>query len=132
MDLAPGLRKERNVTKHDRYIQKAIDVAGTSTYRWMLGSVIVNNGNVLSWATNKYRNPPSIDHYHATTHAEIAALRQCLQAARGGTVYVARVNNAGTPRLARPCFSCLEGLTAAGVSRIVFTTNLGTYEIERL
>lgn len=117
---------------HDRYIQRAVTLAGTSQYRWMLGSIIVNNGNVLSWSTNLYRNPPSVNHYHATTHAEMAALRQCLNAARGGTVYVARVNNAGDPRLARPCFSCIKGLTDAGIKRIVFTTNDGTWASERL
>jgi tRNA(Arg) A34 adenosine deaminase TadA len=61
-----------------RYIQRALDVASTSTYRWQLGAVIVNNGNVLSWAPNKFRNSPSINHEHATYHAEMAALRGCL------------------------------------------------------
>lgn len=98
----------------------------------MMGSVIVNNGNVLSWSTNRFRNHPSINHYHASYHAEMAALRKCLKAAKGGTVYIARVNNAGDPRLAKPCFSCLKGLTDAGVARIVFTNNEGTYDLERL
>lgn len=63
---------------HDRYIQRAIDVASTSEYRWRLGAVIVTNGNVLSWGVNKYRNEPHINHLHATVHAEVAALRRCL------------------------------------------------------
>ncbi len=117
---------------HDRYIQRAISVAGTSEYRWMLGSVIVKSGNVLSWATNKYRNPPWLDHLNATTHAEMAALRRCLPAARGGTIYIARVNNAGESRMARPCFSCMKGLTDAGLSCIVFTNAEGTWSLERL
>ncbi|MFN2638053.1 MAG: hypothetical protein ABR585_13600 [Gemmatimonadaceae bacterium] len=117
---------------HDRYIQRTIDIASTSTYRWQLGSLIVNNGNVLSWATNKFRNPPSLNHLHATTHAEMAALRQCLCAAKGGTIYVARVNRLGESRLARPCDACLNGLTLAGIRRIIYTTNDGTYQFERL
>lgn len=76
---APGFVIERVTMKsHDRYIQRALEVASTSLYRWQLGSVIVNNGNVLSWAPNKFRNPPSINHQHATYHAEMAALRGCL------------------------------------------------------
>jgi hypothetical protein len=74
-----GLRKRVTMFQsHDRYIQRAIDIASTSLYRWQLGSLIVNHGNVLSWATNKFRNPPWLDHLNATTHAEMAALRGCL------------------------------------------------------
>lgn len=63
---------------YDRYIRRAISVAATSVHRWQLGSVIVNNGNVLSVATNRFRNEPHIDHHNATYHAEMAALRRCL------------------------------------------------------
>jgi tRNA(Arg) A34 adenosine deaminase TadA len=75
----PGFFMERVTVKtHDRYIERAILVASTSEYRWQLGSVIVNNGNVLSSATNRFRNPPTINYLHATYHAEMAALRRCL------------------------------------------------------
>jgi tRNA(Arg) A34 adenosine deaminase TadA len=63
---------------HDRYIQRATKVASTSEYHWQLGAVIVNNGNVLSWAPNRFRNAPTVNHLNATYHAEMAALRGCL------------------------------------------------------
>ncbi len=63
---------------HDRYIQRALDLASKSEHRWQLGCLIVKNGNVLSKAVNKFRNPPHIDHRHASQHAEMAALARCL------------------------------------------------------
>ena len=79
MSGAPGFVIERVTMKsYARYIDRAIVIASTSTYRWQLGSIIVNNGNVLSWATNRFRNPPTINHLNATYHAEMAALRRCL------------------------------------------------------
>lgn len=68
---------------HTRYIERAISVASTSTYRWMLGAVVVNNGNVIGWATNRFRNRPDIDHLNATTHAEMAAIRGRLLSVKG-------------------------------------------------
>ncbi len=68
---------------HTRYIERAITVAATSSLRWQLGAIVVNNGNVLGWATNKYRNRPDIDHLNATTHAEMAAVRGCLLSIKG-------------------------------------------------
>lgn len=62
---------------HDRNIQRAIDVASMSEYRWQLGCVITKGGNILGLATNKYRNRPDIDHLNATRHAEMAALARC-------------------------------------------------------
>jgi len=68
---------------HRRYIKRALDVASTSTYRWQLGALVVNNGNVLGWSTNRFRNRPDIDHMNATTHAEMAVLRECLLSVKG-------------------------------------------------
>jgi pyrimidine deaminase RibD-like protein len=63
---------------HDRFIQRALDIASSSTHRWQLGCIIIRNGNVLSRAVNKFRNPPHIDHLNASQHAEMAALARCL------------------------------------------------------
>lgn len=120
------------MSNHDRHIQRAIDIAATSTQRWMLGSVITRNGNILSQSTNKFRNHPSINHRHASYHAEMAALRKCLRTARGGTIYIARTNNQGQARLARPCIRCMKGLLKAGVSTVIYTNGLEGYTIERL
>lgn len=118
------------MSRHDRWIDRALAVAGTSRYRWKVGAVVTGGARLLGCSPNKYRNPPWIDHDNATLHAEMAALARCSQV--GDTVYVARVNRQGEPRLAKPCDRCLYGLTAEGVRFIVFTTNDGTYTVKRL
>lgn len=70
---------------------------------------------------------------NATEHAEMAALRKgLLNSARGSTMYVARINSAGETRLARPCNRCMKRLYHAGVREVVYTTNDGSYKVERV
>lgn len=103
----------------------------TSEYRWRLGAVIVKGSNVLAVGVNSFRNPPFIDHLNATVHAEMAALKK-VRNIEGCTIYVARVNNSNIPRLARPCLSCYEHLSNAGIREIVYTTNSNSLGMERI
>ncbi len=68
---------------HTRFIERAITLAGTSEYRWQLGAVVVNNGNVIGWGINSFRNSPTVDYLNATTHAEMAAIRGRLLSIKG-------------------------------------------------
>jgi tRNA(Arg) A34 adenosine deaminase TadA len=52
--------------------------------------------------------------------------------AKGSTIYVARVNQTGAARMARPCPNCYEALLLAGVKKVVYTTNEGDYKIEKI
>jgi hypothetical protein len=52
--------------------------------------------------------------------------------AKGSTIYVARVNQTGDSRMARPCPNCYEALLLAGVKRVVYTTNDGGFKIEKI
>lgn len=52
--------------------------------------------------------------------------------AKGGTIYVARVNGAGDPRMARPCDNCYEVLADAGVRKIIYTANETFFKMERI
>jgi tRNA(Arg) A34 adenosine deaminase TadA len=111
-------------------------VAQTSEHsKWQLGAVMTRGSTFLGSAPNKFRNHPWINHFHATRHAEMQALRRCLlNSARGSTVYVARVDKMGQTRLARPCTQCMKSLYDAGVREVVYTTNegCGAYKIERV
>jgi tRNA(Arg) A34 adenosine deaminase TadA len=70
--------------RHDRHIKRAVEIAQTSEHeKWHLGAVIVKGSRVLSWAPNKLRNPPWINHLQSTRHAEIAALARCLLFSQG-------------------------------------------------
>ncbi|WP_371674245.1 hypothetical protein [Streptomyces sp. NBC_00289] len=103
-------------------INHAIKQALRSDCRHKLGAVVASGGRVLSSAPNRRRNSPSIDFRNATFHAEEAALRR-LRDAANATVYVARVDNRGVTRLARPCLRCQVMLLQAGVRRAYFTVS---------
>jgi tRNA(Arg) A34 adenosine deaminase TadA len=119
--------------RHEINIERAVKVALTSTYKWKLGAVVTNNGRVLGSSPNKFRNPPSVDHNHATTHAEIAALAKCYNITKNGIMYVARVDGFGRTRLARPCEMCKISLTLAGIRTIVYTNeHHDCFTIEKL
>ncbi|MCX5233271.1 deaminase [Streptomyces sp. NBC_00233] len=102
-------------------IDLAVRQALRSRCRYQVGAVLVAGNRVLAWSPNLRRNNPMIDFRHATFHAEEAVLRRANNPS-GAVIYVARVNRAGVPLMARPCPRCQEALTAAGVVRAHYTT----------
>ena len=124
---------EPSMSRHDRLIEQAMRVAQTSQHKkWQLGAVMTRGSKFLSSAPNKFRNHPWINHLHATRHAEMEAIRKCLNGTRGATIYVARADKDGLPRMARPCSRCMKELYLAGVREVVYTTDDGSYRIERV
>lgn len=124
---------EPRMSRHDRLIEQAIRVALTSQHKkWQLGAVLVRGSTFLSSAPNKFRNHPWVNHLHATRHAEMEAIRKCLNGTRGATIYVARVDKDGHPRMARPCPRCMKELYLAGVREVVYTVDDGSYRVERV
>ena len=119
-----------------RYIQLAARQAGNSqSPRFRLGAILVRSGRVLSTGSNRLKNTPSdlIPRSAWSTHAEEDCLKQLPDHSRGRrlTLYVTRVNRTGDLRLARPCQRCWGSAVAAGVSRIVYSTNTGI-AVERI
>lgn len=111
----------------------AMNVAKTSKHeKWQLGAVLTRGSTFLSSAPNKFRNPPWVNHLQATRHAEMEAVRKSLNGTRGTTIYVARADKNGLPRMARPCHRCMKGLYLAGVREVVYTTDDGSYAVERV
>lgn len=110
-----------------------MQVAKTSRHeKWQLGAVLTRGSTFLSSAPNKFRNPPWVNHLHATRHAEMEAVRKSLNGTRGSTIYVARMDRNGQARMARPCNRCMTELYYAGVREVVYTTDDGSYKIERV
>ncbi len=107
-----------------RYLDLAVQQAARSACRYRVGAVWAKGGRVLARSANRYRNTPRIDFRHATFHAEEMLLRRARHH-RGGEVYVARVNRAGHPQLARPCPRCQYALAASGITRAHYTTPTG-------
>jgi deoxycytidylate deaminase len=92
------------------------------------GAVIVRGGSVLSVGVNTGRNHPTVFDNSAemslfsSVHAESMALRIARRTV-GATMYIARVNKQGVPRLSRPCNRCFIELLQAGIKEIVYTVN---------
>lgn len=101
--------------KDQKFLDMAMGVALTSDCRMKHGAVVVKHGHVLGFSANLWRNnPKNVDPEFCSVHAEIAALRKAGMPKKA-TVYVARVNNHGEPRLSKPCPNCqevLDGLKA--------------------
>lgn len=119
--------------RHERLVEMALRVAMTSKHhKWQLGAVLTRGSTFLSSAPNKYQNPPWINFLHASRHAEMETLRKSLNGTRGTTIYVARADKDGLPKMARPCGRCMAELYEAGVREVVYTTDDGSYKIERV
>src|SRR5689334_7184345 len=89
-----------------RFLQMAMGVALTSKCKFQHGAVVVLHGRVRGFAPNVQKNDPLyVDHRHSQIHAEIAAMKKAGWP-RKATIYVARVNGEGEPRLSKPCATC--------------------------
>lgn len=94
----------------------------TSTYRFRMGALLVKSGRVLGGDVNIPKITPSTPPNRVSTHAEIRVLKNTRNV-KGATLYVARLRSQDIPALARPCSWCMQEIIAAGISRVVFTTN---------
>ena len=117
-------------------IRHARKQAERSTFRQRLGAVITKGDRVLSSACNELRYNRNVPQkFPESLHAEAAAVAKLLKDQRlhdlaGSTIYVCRINRAGTSRLAWPCLECYNLLKAVGVRKIVYTTSNGSTATE--
>ena len=122
------------ISNKDRnFLERAGLVAALSTERQRHGCVITRGGSVLAVGVNTFRNHPntvSNPSEESSFHAEVNAIRSVVNGVAGATAYVARVNRAGQIRMSMPCIRCYRALEAAGIKRVVWTTN--TDEIEEI
>ena len=57
-------------------------------------------------------------------HAEVDAIRQsvrCKAELAGSTMYIARVDRKGLPRLAKPCIGCRRAIISFGIREVEWT-----------
>lgn len=122
LNLDPLSRSQRS------FLNLAMRAAESSDCHQRHGAIVVRSGSVLSIGTNKWRNDIStagILHDEGRSkdisiHAEVDALSR-VNNPRGATIYVARVNRTGKPRLSKPCPDCAKALREAGISKVVYT-----------
>lgn len=111
-------------------ITLARSVAQSSLSKHRHGAVLTRGGNVISTGFNKDRNDPRLcspEHIlqHCSTHAEASAIMQAGPAARGSVLYVVRVNKKSKLLNSRPCPRCWDAIRAAGVRKVVYSTDEG-------
>lgn len=122
------LDEPRLSRRQQSFLNLAMKIAEPSECNHRHGAVIVRGGSVLSVGLNKWRNEVAlVEQLHkdgrsanVSVHAEIDALSRVADP-RGATIYIARVNRTGDPRLSKPCGACSKALKEAGVSKIVYT-----------
>jgi len=106
--------------RDERFLTLAMGYALQSQCKFRHGAVVVRHGKVLGGSSNLWKNDPAfVDPKHCQIHAEIAALKKAGWPRRA-TVYVARINGSGTPRLSKPCANCQEVLDSLK-SKVVWT-----------
>ncbi|MFJ5220982.1 hypothetical protein ACIP98_40815 [Streptomyces sp. NPDC088354] len=107
-------------------IELALRQAKSSRCRHKMGAVLAAGRRIRAASPNLRRNNPAVDFHNATFHAEEAVLRRTGNAA-GSSIYVARVNAAGIPMLAKPCPRCQTALLAARIARVYYTVDATTF-----
>lgn len=128
------------MSRHQRLIGKAIDLASTSEYRWRHGAILARGSKIIASSVNKVRNSPLIDPDNATFHAEEMVIREYCRIVGVSylhpmdldeyTLYIARVNAHDEPVISRPCEKCMNNMEYFGIRDFVYTNELGGFSIE--
>lgn len=117
--------------KQRKMLNLAAKVAETSELSQQHGAVIVKSGRVISVGVNKWRNKafvvmthpyPNPDSLSLSYHAEVDALNRAGDALNGAIIYIARINTGKEHKFSRPCKNCMRAIHAAGIKKIVYTT----------
>lgn len=111
--------------RDEAYLSVATYLASTSPCRMKHGAVIARGSSVIATGVNKERNHPTVvssEHIksHCSVHAEVDALKKA-KSVKGATIYIARVNKRGQPRMSRPCDQCYNQIIESGIKKIVYT-----------
>jgi deoxycytidylate deaminase len=86
-----------------------------------LGAVIVRGNKVVSIGCNKYKTNPKSPHPYKHLHAEVMAIMKSNGLCRDAEMYIYREGKDGTPRMSRPCKSCMAAIKENGIKKIYYT-----------
>lgn len=125
------------------YINLSLDLAAKSTYRFRLGAVITSGGRVKGSGYSKYKNTPGNMHEDhvkkCSVHAEMDALRDFSNSnffnkspLKRATIFVARLDKAAHPVLAKPCSRCTSTLLHSGITKFIWTIDESRCGISRV
>jgi tRNA(Arg) A34 adenosine deaminase TadA len=113
-------------------LNKCIKMAHESYDRkYKMCAIIVDKkNNVLSVGFNSYEKSSPLQKKYSEkfgnshkiyNHAEINAISKIPYGKTPSAIYVARVNNFGEPRLAKPCSVCRKAIDDLKIENIYFT-----------
>jgi deoxycytidylate deaminase len=106
-----------------KFIKIAIREAAKSDHRQHhMAAVLIKGGNIIS-----------VGHNSGHLHGEHTCLNRAWRTdVSGSTVLVVRVRRNGTLGMAKPCPLCMQRLVQAGIKKVTYSTNSGTFETMKL
>lgn len=113
----------------DRMLRYAVKYAAISTNtRAQVGAVLFKGNKLISGAWNDTRKThPASPYRFKAIHAEFGALLANYKIdVVGSTMFVARIDQSGKLKIAKPCSLCEELVLAAGVRKIYYTDRDGS------
>ena len=113
-----------------------------STYAFQHFSGIYKNGKPLCHGSNNLRNSYNGKCICYSTHAEMDVLYKLLRLHKARpfeefmdlsdyTIVVARISRDGSIKNSRPCNQCLDTMIKYRIKKILYSTDLGTFESEK-
>lgn len=114
------------------HLNRAIDLAHSSSMRQRHGAVIAQGRRILSVGINTFRNNPNIvtnPKKESSRHAEVSAIGN-LSFDYDVTMFVARINKQGTPVNSEPCNNCKVALLKAGITSVIYTVLDGYAKVD--
>ena len=101
-------------------------------------AAITKKGDIIGLGRNSMKSHPFQARYSRNEesiylHAETAALLDAInngQDPSGGVMHVIRRLRDDTLGLARPCSGCMKALDAYGISRVIYSNEVGSYSVE--
>jgi tRNA(Arg) A34 adenosine deaminase TadA len=102
-------------------------IAATSHHRLHLHGAVLERGGVIIAVGINQDEVKSPKHSHFSTHAEVAAIIKAGEAARGATLYVARVKKSKAA-MSKPCPNCQLAIKIAGIRKVFYSIDGDNWE----
>lgn len=116
-----------------KIVQAGLRAAQSAQHRQhRMGAVVVQGRKIISVGRNLCKTHSRSKGPYQQVHAETHALSQAGTAAFGGTLVVVRRKADGSLGISKPCKSCVEAATKAGIRRIIYANNEGSLVSEDL
>ena len=118
-----------------KFIEKAAALAITqakkSTYRYRLGSVVLNHNVIVGKGHNTKSTHPLANTPYKTVHAEFSAILNS-QSKDIDVLYVCRIKRNNECSISKPCNDCMMVIRSTGIKYIWYTERTGVWRLIEL